>query len=271
MLTVTETGQKQRVVIIGAGFAGIQVARGLGAAGMSATLLDRRNYNLFQPLLYQVATAALSPADIAEPVRRMLRRFPSIEVLMGEVTGIDVAARRVALADGKSLSYGILVLAAGATHAYFGHDEWEPLAPGLKTIEDALEIRRRVLLAFELAERHAAARQAARLQTDDQGGDTQGEPLAESPLRFVVVGGGPTGVELAGTLAEIARHSLTNEFRNFDPRQSRIVELRFFAGLSLQEISEVMGIATATVQRDWTAARAWLHREISRRPIPGDP
>jgi NADH dehydrogenase len=154
---VTQTGQRQHVVIIGAGFAGVQVARKLGAAGISATLLDRQNYHLFQPLLYQVATAALSPADIAEPVRRMLRRFPGIEVLLGDVTGIDVAVRRVALADGKSLSYDILVLAAGATHAYFGHDEWAEFAPSLKSIADARRVGSRLLLSFE----QATSRQAS--------------------------------------------------------------------------------------------------------------
>ena len=207
MLTVTETGQKQRVVIIGAGFAGIQVARGLGAAGMSATLLDRRNYNLFQPLLYQVATAALSPADIAEPVRRMLRRFPSIEVLMGEVTGIDVAARRVALADGKSLPYGILVLAAGATHAYFGHDEWAEFAPSLKSISDARRVRSRLLLSFEQAEMSGDPAERKRLMT------------------FAVIGGGPSGVELAGAIAELARYTLAKDFHRIDAKSTTVLLL----------------------------------------------
>jgi len=172
---VTKTDQKQHVVIIGAGFAGVQVARGLGAAGVRATLLEQQNYHLFQPLLYQVATAALSPADIAEPVRRMLRRFASIEVLLGEVTGIDVALRRVALADGNSISYGILVLAAGATHAYFGHDEWAEFAPSLKSIADARRVRSRLLLSFEQAEMSDDPAERKRLMT------------------FAVIGGGPSG------------------------------------------------------------------------------
>jgi NADH dehydrogenase len=212
---------RPRVVIVGAGFGGLTAARRLAKFPVQITLVDRRNHHTFQPLLYQVATAGLSPGEIAAPIRWILRTRSNVEVLLEEVVDFNLQQKQVVTRE-QVIDYDYLIVASGATHAYFGHDEWEPLAPGLKTIEDALEIRRRVLLAFELAERHAAARQAARLQTDDQGGDTQGEPLAESPLRFVVVGGGPTGVELAGTLAEIARHSLTNEFRNFDPRQSRI-------------------------------------------------
>jgi NADH dehydrogenase len=196
--------QQERIVIVGAGFAGIEVARGLGAARIGATLLDRQNYNLFQPLLYQVATAALSPADIAEPVRRMLRRFPSIEVLMGEVTGIDVAARRVALADGKSLSYGILVLAAGATHAYFGHDEWAEFAPSLKSISDARRVRSRLLLSFEQAEMSDDPAERKRLMT------------------FAVIGGGPSGVELAGAIAELARYTLAKDFHRIDAKSTTV-------------------------------------------------
>src|ERR1700679_2974692 len=212
---------RPKVVIVGAGFGGLNAALEVSRLPVDVTVIDRKNHHTFQPLLYQVATAGLSPGEIAAPIRWILRNRSNVEVLLEEVVDFDMGAKQVITSD-QTVDFDFLILASGATHAYFGHDEWEPLAPGLKTIEDALEIRRRVLLAFEPAERHAAARQAARLQTDDQGGDTQGEPLAESPLRFVVVGGGPTGVELAGTLAEIARHSLTNEFRNFDPRQSRI-------------------------------------------------
>lgn len=207
MPAVTDTGQKQRVVIIGAGFAGVQVARGLGAAGVHATLLDRQNYHLFQPLLYQVATAALSPADIAEPVRRMLRRFPSIEVLLAEVTGIDVAARRVTLADCKSLSYDILVLAAGATHAYFGHDDWAEFAPSLKSIADARRVRSRLLLSFEQAEMSDDPAERRRLMT------------------FVVIGGGPSGVELAGAIAELARHTLAKDFHRIDAKSTTVLLL----------------------------------------------
>ena len=207
MPAVTQTDQKPHVVIVGAGFAGVQVARKLGAAGISATLLDRQNYHLFQPLLYQVATAALSPADIAEPVRRMLRRFASIEVLLGEVTGIDVAARRVALADGKSLSYDILVLAAGSTHAYFGHDEWAEFAPSLKSIADARIVRSRLLLSFEQAEMSDDPSERKRLMT------------------FVVIGGGPSGVELAGAISELARYTLAKDFHRIDAKSTTVLLL----------------------------------------------
>jgi NADH:ubiquinone reductase (H+-translocating) len=193
-----------RVLIVGAGFGGLQAARRLARYPVRITLIDQRNYHTFQPLLYQVATAGISPGEIAAPVRQILRGQDNIEVLLGEVLGFDLEKRIVKLTD-LEIPYDYLIVAAGASHAYFGHDEWEPMAPGLKTIEDALEIRRRVLLAFELAERHAAS----------------GEGQVQ--LNFVVIGGGPTGVELAGTLAEIARHALANEFRSIDPRHSRIL------------------------------------------------
>jgi NADH dehydrogenase len=195
-----------RVVIVGAGFGGLEAARALGNAPVHVTLIDRRNYHTFQPLLYQVATAGLSPGEIAAPIRSILRSYKNIEVLMAEVTGFDVDHRIVKTPE-VEIMYDYLIVAAGAGHSYFGHDDWEPFAPGLKTIEDALEIRRRVLLAFELAERDAAA------------GET------ESQLNFVVVGGGPTGVELAGTLAEISRHALAHEFRSIDPARTHIVLL----------------------------------------------
>jgi NADH dehydrogenase len=168
------------------------------------TVIDRKNYHTFQPLLYQVATAGLSPGEIAAPVRSILRSHQNVEVFMAEVTGFDLERRMVETADVR-VPYDYLVVAAGASHAYFGHDEWEPFAPGLKTIEDALEIRRRVLLAFELAERQTSA----------------GEPAP--PLNFVIVGAGPTGVELAGTLAEICHHALTHEFRAIDPARAHIL------------------------------------------------
>jgi NADH dehydrogenase len=193
-----------RVVIIGAGFGGLNAARALAKAPVRITLIDRRNYHTFQPLLYQVATAGLSPGEIAAPVRSIFRGYKNVEVLMAEVTGFDLE-RRVVHADGAEIPYDYLIAAAGASHAYFGHDEWEPFAPGLKTIEDAIEIRRRVLLAFELAERQASTGETA------------------NPLNFVVVGGGPTGVELAGTLAEIARHALAHEFRSIDPSRTHIL------------------------------------------------
>ena len=192
-----------RVVIVGAGFGGLNAARALAGANVKITVIDQKNFHTFQPLLYQVATAGLSPGEIAEPIRSILSRHKNVEVLMAEVTGFDLERRAVQTAE-EEVPYDSLIVAAGASHAYFGHDEWEPIAPGLKTIEDALEIRRRVLLAFELAERRAAA----------------GEPA--EPLQFVVVGAGPTGVELAGTLAEICRHALANDFRSIDPRQTHI-------------------------------------------------
>jgi len=200
------------VVIIGGGFGGLYAARALRNAPVRLTLLDRRNHHVFQPLLYQVAMAALSPGDIASPIRWVLRRQKNIEVLLADVRAIDPARSTIVLADGE-MTYDYLIVAAGATHAYFGHDEWRGVAPGLKTLEDALDIRRRVLLAFEHAEREtdAARRQAL--------------------LTFVVVGGGPTGVEMAGALAEIARLSLARNFRHFDPSSARIILIE--AGPSL--------------------------------------
>jgi NADH:ubiquinone reductase (H+-translocating) len=196
--------QKPRVAIVGAGFAGLTAARRTARLPVQVTLIDRRNHHTFQPLLYQVATAGLSPGEIAAPIRWILRGQSNTEVLLEEVIDFNLEQKKIITQD-QALDYDFLVIASGATHAYFGHEDWKPLAPGLKSIEDALEIRRRVLLAFELAERQAA-------NTD-----------SVSPLQFVVIGGGPTGVELAGTLAEIARHALNHEFRNIDPRQSRIL------------------------------------------------
>jgi NADH dehydrogenase len=193
-----------RVVIVGAGFGGLNAARALAKAPVQITVIDRKNFHTFQPLLYQVATAGLSPGEIAAPIRSILRSHKNVEVLMGDVTGFDLDRRIVETSD-TAVPYDYLIVAAGASHSYFGHDAWEPYAPALKTIEDALEIRRRVLLAFELAERHAAAGETA------------------MPLNFVVVGGGPTGVELAGTLAEISRHALAHEFRSIDPSRTHIL------------------------------------------------
>ena len=200
-----ETGP--RVVIVGGGFGGLYCARALGRKPSRITLVDRKNHHVFQPLLYQVATAALSPGDIATPIRSILRGFENIEVLMGEVVAFELDRRRVLLKDGGSLEYDYLVVAAGAQHSYFGHDQWEPMAPGLKTIEDALEIRRRVLLAYEVAEREAAL------------GNDPG------PLNFIVVGGGPTGVEMAGAIAEIAARTLVKDFRLIQTRHSRVLLL----------------------------------------------
>ncbi|HEV2149774.1 MAG TPA: NAD(P)/FAD-dependent oxidoreductase, partial [Longimicrobiaceae bacterium] len=195
------------VVIVGGGFGGLRAAKELRRAPVRITLIDRRNHHLFQPLLYQVATAALSPADIASPIRGILHRQRNTAVLLAEVTGFDLEARRVLLGDGGTVAYDFLVVASGATHHYFGHPEWEPIAPGLKTIEDATEIRRRFLLAFEAAEQEPDPEERRAL------------------LTFVVVGAGPTGVELAGAMAEIARHSLVRDFRRIDPSTARIILL----------------------------------------------
>ena len=200
-------GRRPRIVIVGGGFGGIHAANGLARLPVDVTVVDRRNHNTFQPLLYQVALAVLSPADIAQPIRSILRNHLNTQVLMDEVVSIDVSARSVTLASGARLPYDYLVLATGATHSYLGHPEWEPLAPGLKTIEDATEIRRRVLLAFELAERQMV------------------EHGWHPPLNFVVIGGGPTGVELAGAISDIAQLYMRHDFRHIDPSKSRVVLL----------------------------------------------
>jgi len=201
------TTGRPRVVIIGGGFGGLNAARSLAHVPVDVTVVDRRNHHLFQPLLYQVALAVLSPADIAQPIRTILRHQSNAEVLMDEVVAIDVSARQVALASGSRLNYDYLAVATGATHSYFGNDQWEPLAPGLKNIEDAIEIRRRVLLAFELAERQMV--------------ETGSHPT----LNFVVVGGGPTGVELAGAISDIAQLYMRHDFRHIDPSKSRVLLL----------------------------------------------
>src|ERR1700758_3878837 len=195
-----------RVVIVGAGFGGLNVARGLARQPVQITIVDQKNHHTFQPLLYQVATAGLSPGEIAPPIRSVFRNDPNVVSLLEEVQDFDLTRRLVHTPE-QDIPYDYLIVAAGATHAYFGHDDWEPYAPGLKTIEDALEIRRRVLLAFELAERQALSGEAT------------------EPLNFVVVGAGPTGVELAGPLAEITNHVLAQEFRSIDPRRARILLL----------------------------------------------
>jgi NADH:ubiquinone reductase (H+-translocating) len=199
------SGQPPHVVIVGGGFGGLSAAKALRGRDVRVTLVDRRNHHVFQPLLYQVATATLSAGDIASPIRWILRHADNIRVLLGEVTRVDADARRVLLADGDSIDYDYVIVATGARHAYFGHPEWEEHAPGLKTLEDALEIRRRVLLAFERAERE---------RDDVRSGEL---------LTFVLVGGGPTGVELAGTLAEIAKRTLRDDFRWIDTARTRIV------------------------------------------------
>jgi NADH dehydrogenase len=202
---VTTTPSVPQVVIIGGGFGGLTAARALRKAPVDVLLIDRRNHHVFQPLLYQVATAALSPGDIAAPIRWILRHQPNARVWMGDVGSIDPVGKVVQLTDGSVVPFDFLIVAAGATHAYFGHDEWHLHAPGLKTLEDALDARRRVLLAFEQAERETDRAKQRRL------------------LTFVVVGGGPTGVEMAGSLAEISRHALAHDFRAIDPESARVI------------------------------------------------
>jgi NADH dehydrogenase len=194
-------------VILGGGFAGLYAAKALGDAPVRLTVVDRRNHHLFQPMLYQVATAALDPSDIASPIRSVLRRKKNTEVLLAEATDVDVQKRLVRFSDGGCLAYDYLIVATGAHHSYFGHEEWEPLAPGLKSLEDALEIRRRMLLAFELAERER---------------DTV---KRHAYLTFVIVGGGPTGVETAGAVAEIRRYALRRDFRHIDSREATVMLL----------------------------------------------
>src|SRR5437588_4683519 len=198
------SSQKPHVVIVGAGFGGLEAAKKLSCENVRVSVVDRTNHHLFQPLLYQVATAALSPADIASPIRAILSDCKNLEVILAEVQSLDVNAKKVKMVDGE-LDYDYLILATGARHSYFGHPEWEKLAPGLKSLEDAVEIRRRILMAFEYAEKitDEAARKAA--------------------MTFVIIGGGPTGVEMAGAIAEIARYTLAKDFRHIDPSQAQVI------------------------------------------------
>jgi NADH dehydrogenase len=198
---------RRRVVVIGGGFAGINAALRLGKLPVDVTLVDRKNYHTFQPLLYQVALAVLSPADIAQPIRSIMRGRANIEVLMDEAMAFDTTEHRVTLKSGAVLVYDYLIVATGSTHSYFGHDDWAKLAPGLKTVEDATEIRRRVLLAFELAERQMLERGT------------------HPPLNFVIIGGGPTGVELAGAISDIARLYMRNDFRHIDTKSTQVLIL----------------------------------------------
>ncbi len=207
MSTKDVTGVRKRVVIVGGGFAGIRAAEELSKLPVNVTLVDRKNHHTFQPLLYQVALAVLSPGDIAQPIRTILRGAQNTEVLMDEVTGFDLPRQRAMLKSGPELEYDYLILATGSTHSYFGHEDWSKLAPGLKTVEDATEIRRRVLLAFELAERQMV------------------ETGTHPPLNFVIIGGGPTGVELAGAISDIAKLYMTRDFRHIDPSMAKVLIL----------------------------------------------
>jgi NADH dehydrogenase len=198
------TNRGRRIVIVGAGFGGLSLAKDLAGPDFEVIVIDRHNYHLFQPLLYQVATAGLSPAEIASPIRNILRDQKNATVILAEVSGVDLAAREV-IAQGRKIPFDTLVLATGVEHAYFGHDEWEPFAPGLKTIDDATYLRRRILLAFEHAETEPDPAERTRL------------------LNFVIVGGGPTGVEMAGAIAELAKRALASDFRTIDPRCARII------------------------------------------------
>jgi NADH dehydrogenase len=219
------------VVIIGGGFAGMHAAQGLAKLDVDVTIIDRRNHFTFQPLLYQVALAVLSPADIAQPIRTILRKQANVEVLMDEVTEIDVPQSTVTLASGNRIAWDYLVLATGSTHSYFAHPEWAPLAPGLKTIEDAIEIRRRVLLAFELAERQMV------------------EHGWHPPLNFVVIGGGPTGVELAGAISDIAQLYMRRDFRHIDPTKSHVLLLDGSPRLLASYPEDLSAKAEATLKR----------------------
>ncbi|WP_207541250.1 NAD(P)/FAD-dependent oxidoreductase [Sabulicella rubraurantiaca] len=221
----------KKIVILGAGFGGLEAARVLARAPVEVTLLDRQNHHLFQPLLYQVATAALSPGDIAWPIRAVFRRKRNLAVQMAEVTRIDVEGRRLHTADGREIPYDRLVLATGATHSYFGHEEWAEHAPGLKTLADATDIRRRLLLAFEEAEVEEDARARRRL------------------LTFVVIGGGPTGVEMAGAIAEVARLALRQEFRRIDPAQARIMLIEAGPRILPSFSEELSEVARASLER----------------------
>ncbi|MDP9253439.1 MAG: NAD(P)/FAD-dependent oxidoreductase [Verrucomicrobiota bacterium] len=196
--------QKPHVVIVGAGFGGLEAAKKLECEEVRVTIIDRTNYHLFQPLLYQVATAALSPADIAAPVRAIFSKCRNMEVMLAEVQAVDVAAKKIETTD-SAISYDYLILATGSRHSYFGHDDWEKLAPGLKSLEDAIEIRRRLLMAFEYAEK------------------IPDETARSAAMTFVIIGGGPTGVEMAGAIAEIARYTLAKDFRHIDPSSARVI------------------------------------------------
>ena len=231
--------KRPKVVIIGGGFGGLWAAKALANKPVEVTLIDRKNHHVFQPLLYQVATAVLSPGEIAQPIRRILHKYKNIEVILGEAIEFDKDKQTVRLAGGSEIGYDYLIVAGGARHSYFGHDDWERHAPGLKTLEDALEMRRRVLLAFELAEREAYLTGSHR------------------PLNFVVVGAGPTGVELAGAIAGIARQALAKDFKAIDTTKARV--------LLFEGSDRVLG----TFGKDLSESASTLpeHRSIGRQPL----
>jgi NADH dehydrogenase len=228
--------ERSRVVIIGAGFAGIAAAQRLGKLPVDVTIIDRKNHHTFQPLLYQVALAVLSPGDIAQPIRSILHKHRNTEVVMDEVLAIDTTARQVSLATGAIMAYDYLIVATGSTHSYFGHEEWSKVAPGLKTIEDATDIRRRVLLAFEYAERQML------------------ETGSHPPLRFVVVGGGPTGVELAGAISDISKLYMTKDFRHIDTKTAQV--------LILEGGSEILGMYPEDLQKKALEQLHWLGVQV---------
>lgn len=234
---------KKKVVIVGSGFGGISAVKALAYSDTEITLIDKKNYHLFQPLLYQVAMAALSPAEIAYPLRAMFGRIPNVRILLGEVIGIDKAKKQITTKDGQSLDYDFLILSCGATYTYFNSPQWEPLAPGLKTISQATEIRRRVFLAFERAEK----------MTDPE--------LQKSELTFVVVGGGPTGVELAGALGEITRYTLTREFRNIEPSQTRIILIEAGKRILSTMTSELSKEASRELEE--LGVQVWTNSKVS--------
>ena len=242
-------GSRPQVLIVGAGFGGLSAAQALAKAPVDVTVVDRRNFHLFQPLLYQVATAGLNPSDVAWPVRSILSRQANARVLLGEVNGVDTAQRRVQLGDGRQLAYDWLILATGATHNYFGNDRWAPIAPGLKRVDDATLIRRRILLAFERAENTENLVERRRLMT------------------FAIIGAGPTGVELAGAIAELSKKALASDFHAIDPRDARIVLIEGaprVLGAFPPQLSEYAGKA---LQR--MGVEVWLGKQVTERDAAG--
>ena len=239
---MAEAPSRPQVLIVGAGFGGLSAARALAKAPVDVTVIDRRNFHLFQPLLYQVATAGLNPSDVAWPVRSILNRQANARVLLGEVNGVDTAAREVTLADGHRLSWDWLILATGATHNYFGNDRWAPIAPGLKRVDDATLIRRRILLAFERAE------------------NTEDEAERRRLMTFAIIGAGPTGVELAGAIAELSKKALAADFRAIDPRDARIVLIEGGPRVLAAFPPELSDYARMALER--MGVEVWLGKQV---------